>query len=280
MKHFTSKLIKELDRKLQIIDSDESDDIKKAQESIRCIKNALIQLKVFIREYSFKNEKEEIQFFKEIKPKILSKLIYHVKIFNIESRRPMGSYEIQRTYLQHHLDKLTYFFNNHLEFYQYYRMNSTYLDDKCFVRGKEDLHLCQDSLMFYVESDFSTIHDYMVAKVMANDRLEVFLNKELETLSTKSANPNWDQPGNLVNKPFQWTESKISLVELIYALYASGAINNGHCEIRELSAFFEHTFNVRLTDIYRTFLEINVRSNPSKFIDTLKAALLRKMEEE
>lgn len=183
MKHFTSKLIKELDRKLQIIDSDESDDIKKAQESISCIKNALIQLKVFIREYSFKNEKEEIQFFKEIKPKILSKLIYHVKIFNIESRRPMGSYEIQRTYLQHHLDKLTYFFNNHLEFYQYYRMNSTYLDDKCFVRGKEDLHLCQDSLMFYVESDFSTSHDYMVAKVMANDRLEVFLNKELETLS-------------------------------------------------------------------------------------------------
>lgn len=280
MKHFAAKLTKELDIKMQIIDSDESDNIKKSQESIRCIKNALIQLKVFVIEHSFIDEKEEIQFFKKIKPEIVSSLIYHVKIFNIESRRPMGSYENQKAYLEHHLDKLTYFFNNHLEFYQYYRMNSTFLDDKYFVRGKEDLHLCQDSLMFYVDPDFSTSHDYMVAKIIANDRLEVFLNKELEALSIKSANPNWDQLGNLVNKPFQWTDSKTALVELIYALSASGAINNGHCEIRELSAFFEQTFNVRLPDIYRTFLEIKIRSNPSKFIDSLKTSLIRKMEED
>lgn len=276
---FAIKLNKELDFQLQIIESEESDNIKKAQESIRCIKTTLIQLKKLVIDHSFKSEKEEIHFFKKIKPEIVSKLIYHAKIFNIESRRPMGSNEIQESYLRHHLGKLTFFFNAHLEFYQYYRMNSTYLDDKYFVRGKDDIHLLQDSLMLYVDPDFSTSHDYMVAKIMAHDRLEVFLNKELETLSIKSLNPNWGQLG-INNIPFQWTDSKASLVELIYAIHASGAINNGHCEIRELSAFFEHSFNVRLPDIYRTFLEIKCRSNPSKFIDFLKTSLIRKMEED
>jgi hypothetical protein len=192
----------------------------------------------------------------------------------------MGSFEIQRTYLRHELEKLTFFFNSHLEFYQYYRMKSTILDDKFFVRGGEDLHLYQDSLMFYADPDFSTSHDYMVAKIMANDRLEVFLNAELEALSLKAANPNWGQMGVTCNNALKWTDSKTSLIELIYAICATGSINNGHCEIRELSAFFEQAFNIRLTDIYRTFLEIKIRSNPSKFIDTLKDALLRKMDED
>lgn len=279
MNQFVYKLNKSLNNQLQSLDLEESDTIKKAQRSVRCIKNALTQLKAFILEYPFKNENEEILFFKEIKPELFSKLIYYVKIFNIESRRPMGSHEIQEIYLRHELEKLTFFFNNHLEFYQYYRMNSTYLDDKYFIRGKEDLHLYQDSLMFYVDPDFSTSHDYMVAKIIANDRLSVFLNTEIETLSIKAANPNWGQLG-VFEQNLQWTDSKTSLVELIYALHAAGVFNKANCEIRELAAFFEHAFNIRLTDIYRTYLEIKIRSTPTKFIDTIKTALLHKMEED
>lgn len=148
------------------------------------------------------------------------------------------------------------------------------------VRGKEDIHLFQDSLMFYVDPDFSTSHDYAVAKIMAHDRLEVYLNRELEALSIKSSNPNWGQLGCCNNTPLQWTDSKTALVELIYALYAIGSINNGRSEIRELAAFFEQAFNIRLSDIYRTYLEIKIRSTPTKFIDSLKTALLHKMEED
>jgi hypothetical protein len=277
---FTTRLTQKLNAQLQVIDLEETDTITKIQKSIYCIKNVLAELKVFILDYSFTNKEEEIIFFKEIKPKIFSKLIYHVKIFNIESRRPMGSYDIQKKFLCQELGKLTFFFNSHLEFYQYYRMNSTYLDDKYFVRGKEDLHLYQDSLMFYVDPDFSTSHDYMVAKIIAHDRLEVYLNKELETLSIKAVNPNWGQLGIYENVSLHWTESKTALVELIYALYANGCINNGRSDIRELAAFFEQTFNIRLSDIYRTYLEIKIRSTPTKFLDSLKTALLRKMEED
>jgi hypothetical protein len=84
----------------------------------------------------------------------------------------------------------------------------------------------------------------------------------------------------LNNNLFHWTDSKTALVELIYAICASGSLNHGQCEIRGLTAFFEQIFNVRLTDIYRTYLEIKVRSTPTKYIDNLKTALLRKMEED
>jgi hypothetical protein len=279
MVHFISKLNKNLNNQLQTIDLEESDLIKKAQKSILCLKNALTQLKAFCVQHTFSDEHEEIHFFKKTKPELFSKLIYYVKIFNIESRRPTGSREIQEAYLKHELEKLTFFFSNHLEFYQYYRMDSTYFDDRYFMRGKEDLHLYQDSLMFYVDPDFSTSHDYMVAKIIANDRLEVFLKTELDALFIKANNPNWGHIGDSVQN-IQWTDSKTSLVELIYALYASGSLNNGHCEIRELASFFEQAFNVKFTDIYHTYIEIKNRTNPVRYIDNLKAALLRKMEED
>jgi hypothetical protein len=134
--------------------------------------------------------------------------------------------------------------------------------------------------MIYIDPDFSTSQDCMVAKIMANDRLEVFLKTELDALVIKANNPGWGQLGMLGNTPLQWTDNKTALVELIYALYATGSINNGHSEIKELAAFFEQAFNVRLTDIYHTYLEIKIRSTPTKFIDNLKTSLLRKIEED
>lgn len=279
MKNFALKLNKDLNTQLKTIDLEETDLIRKAQKSIVCIKNTLSKLKTFILNYPFKNEEEEILFFKEIKPGILSQLIYYIKINNIESKRPMGSVERQQNYLIHELEKLTLYFNSHLEFYRYYRMNSTFLDDKFFVRGRDDLHLHLDNLMIYIDPEFSTSQDCMVAKIIANDRLEVFLKTELDTLS-KANNPNRAELGSLENTPLQWTDNKTALVELIYALHATGSINNGRSEIRELAAFFEQAFSIRLTDIYHTYLEIKVRSTPTKFIDNLRSTLLRKMEEE
>ncbi len=190
MNHFITELNKELNSRLQDIDLDEPDPIRKAQKSIRCIKDALTQLRALAIQHTFCSDAEEIHFFKKTKPELFSKLIYYVKILNIESRRPVGNREIQEPYLQRELEKLTFFFNNHFEFYEYYRMNSTYLDDKYFIRGKEDLNLYQDTLMSYIDPDFSTSHNYMVSKIIANDRLKVFLSIEIEALAIQTTNHN------------------------------------------------------------------------------------------
>ena len=280
MNHFITSLNKKLDNQLQVINLEEQDILKKTQKSIHCIKKALKELKAFVLDYNFIDDAEEIYFFKKIKPELFSKLIYFTKVYHIESRRPTGSREIQEKFLIHELEKLTSFFNIHLQFYQYYRMNSTFLDDKCFLRGKEDLHLFHDSLIYFVDPEFSTSHDIMVAKIMSNDMLEVFLNTELENLNNKANNPNFGQVGISGTNFLQWTESKTALVELIYALQASTAINKGEVDIRALVAVSEQVFNIRLTDIYRIYIELKNRQTPTKFIDNLKISLLRKMEED
>jgi hypothetical protein len=120
MQPFITILNKNLSNQLQIIDLEEISLVYKAQKSIVCINSSLCKLRAFILYYSFKNEEEKILFFKDIKPRIFSQLIYHVKINNIQGKRPIGSFEIQQKYLMNELEKLTLFFNSHIEFYRYF----------------------------------------------------------------------------------------------------------------------------------------------------------------
>lgn len=89
-----------------------------------------------------------------------------------------------------------------------------------------------------------------------------------------------------VINPFQkqsrlfWTANKTDLIELIYALQSSGAINSGTADIKEVASACEHIFNIDLGDFYRTFLEIKSRKiNQTKFIDNIKESLLKRIED-
>lgn len=145
-----------------------------------------------------------------------------------------------------------------------------------FLRKENDLK--QKMKGADIDENFSTCHDYTVAKIIAYNQLEVFLNKELEKIQLNSRNPHVEHLGTL--EKFKWTGSKISLYELIYSLCSTSVLNDGNCDINELTELFEQIFNIRLDDIYRGFQDIKLRSNPTKFLDLLKEALLRKINEE
>jgi len=149
------KLFEDLKR----IEYDEIRILKKAESSIRLINKTLNVLKDYLRKNKFPTQEDEIIFFKEIKPSIYSKLIYFVKIFNIESKRPNGTDKSQKRYLMNELDKLEKYFTENLEFYQYIRNNMVYIDDKYFVRGKLDIRLFVDTFIYDADPDFSTSHD-------------------------------------------------------------------------------------------------------------------------
>jgi hypothetical protein len=267
-----------LEAELKQIDSEEYGTLKKAERSIYCISNCLKKLKEHIQERKFPNQDDEILFFKEIKPSIYSKLIYFVKVFNIESKKPNGSDKSQKKYLLNELDKLENFFSENLEFYQYIRNNMTYLDDKYFVRGKLDIRLYMDTFIYDADPEFSTSHDYKAAKIIANDLLSIYLKTELSVMEKKefSANKNF-----IISKgKYTWTDSKAALTELIYAIHSVGCINNGNIEIKELANFLESLFRIDLGDYYRDYLQIKCRQNQTKFIDTLKAALIKRINEQ
>jgi hypothetical protein len=94
---------------------------------------------------------------------------------------------------------------------------------------------------------------------------------------------NGSKPTNGTRKSsvnLRWTDKKVALVELIYALFCSNSLNNGDAEIKEITDSFENLFSVDLGDVYHAFSEIRDRKiEPTKFLDLLKDSLLSKIKE-
>lgn len=220
---------------------------------------------------------DEINFFKNIKPLFGSRLIYHVNVYNIETNRPNGSIKIKRKYLQLELNKLKHYFDENLDFYRYYRTGSNYLDHKYFVRGKQDLRLNLDAHVYEFDHDFCTSHDFKVSTILANDLLQVHLENELMKLDYQSIGKS----SELIPKDMmRWTGNKVALIELMYALHQSGSFNNGQTDIKGMAAYFEKVFDIELGNYYRTWLELKIRQNPTKFLDALTDSLIRRIEDD
>lgn len=238
----------------------------------------IVQLKTFILNYPFQDLDEEIHFFKVIKPDLLSELIYNNKVLQILLNKPPCNSELLLDYYESKMNELTDFFSTNIDFHHYYRLNNTFYDSSYFVRNKGNFFHLHESFIYNFEPLFSSSHDYLVAQILANDRLEVFLKNEIDSILYQKNFPHVDNMGNSSN--LQWTDSKSALIELIYALCASGSLNYGNCDIRVLAAEFEKLFNIQLADMYRIYQDIKSRKTPTKYIEHLQMCMQKKVNDE
>ncbi len=274
---FANKLLADLDKQLRSIEEANDSVLKRSKLSFEASKKTIDELKTFTLKYKFKSISEEIKFFKEIKPLFSSKLTYHLMVYNFETRKPNGGREVLKKYLLKELDKLKSYFDYNLDFYKYYRSGANYLDHKYFARDKYDIQLTLDANIFDNDTRFATTHDFKVAKILAHDLLQVYLENELAYLERKETNP---EALEFPKTRLTWSDTKTSLIELIYALQAQGAFNNGNADIKEIAAHFEDVFNIELGEYYRSYLEIRGRkTGRTKFLSLLTDRLLKRMDE-
>ena len=157
---------------------------QRIEATIHLIIECLSKLKKYVIKKGFKDISEEIYFFKYQKPLVVSKLIYYNDIFKIETRKPNGSKAVKK-YLNDELKKLKSYFDENIEFYKYYRTNSSFIDDSLFVRAKYNIKLNLDTVYFDSDHRFSTSHDYKVAKIIANELLQIYLEEQLKNNNPK-----------------------------------------------------------------------------------------------
>jgi len=130
-----------------------------------------------------------------------------------------------------------------------------------------------DTHYFQSDHNFSTSHDYKVAKIIANDLIQVYIEDQLNNKDQESK--------STAPKKLNWTGSKVALIELIYALHYQGVFDNGNSDIRLIAKYFEFAFNVDLGNFYQTYLELrNRKMNRTKFLDALREVLIRRMDEQ
>lgn len=271
------KLKNALNEQLNFIELEIDEVILRCEKSVEITLQSIEELRKAIAKSGFKSEQEEIVFFKEKKPQFSSKLIYYNSLYKIETKKPFGSPRILKKYYNKELDKLKLYFDNNLDFYKYYRTGSTYLDYKYFVRGKFDIKLSLDNFYFETDTRFTTSHDFKVAKILANDLLQLYLENQLVLIENKDDK----QKSQLnPNAKLTWTGSKVALTELLYALQTKGVFNNGTADLKDIATYFEQTFNIDLGQYRRTFLEIRIRKDDrTKFISTLREKLLKRMDD-
>lgn len=264
---FFKALQKETAAKIRQTESAEKDVLRRAYSCALILADANASLKNFIINYRFENEEEEIWFFKHAKPSLISQYIYHCQVYNIEMDRPVGGVAVQRDYLDRELENLQDYIDRRPEFYSYYRLGSTHNDACYFTRDKFVLGLQYlEPTMSEREPRYSTNCDYKLAKILANEQLEILLKSQLDELERPH-----EEKGQL-----PWNTKKAFLIELLYALDSFRAF--GRIPLKRVVAAVQKLMGIDLGNYSSEFARMRERNDPTPFLDMLKEALLRRMK--
>ena len=250
----------------------ENNIIAESIEMMQFLQNLLHALKSKVITEGFSDNMEEIYFFKEIKPLVLSKLLFYNKLLRLEASCPMNCSQLKKEYFDNYLKSLKVEHEKYClssDFFLYYRSGRKDKDDVFFRLGNIDFLKGVNSFMFEVDGEFSTYYDYKLARILLLELLYEYLSQRLTSLSNNTT----------VISDLKWTDSATALVELIYALHASGCISNGRLGLKGIGSLSENVMNVKLNDMHHTFHRMKTRAGSRTiFLDELKDSLEKYMD--
>lgn len=239
---------------------------KQASEGIQFFNSALYHLKNHIVKHGFSSVDEEINFFKKIKVEPMSRLFYYSDVYACELLMPKIGVSSQLSFLKKKIKRINKFFTKHCDFIQYMEQELTKFDQQYFTREFQVFPILSIIELSYLDPAFFTSHDILWARIKGKYNFIKYLN----TLLNEIEHNEQPEQRKISTKSLEWTASKTSLVELIYALQASNAINNGNEDIKAIAQAFEQLFDLTLDNIYKTYSEIKIRKkNKSTFLNKL-----------
>lgn len=237
-----------------------TNDLVKAGKALTYLRDIMDDLKRFTLKYAFKDTREEVMFFKEIKPVLLSQYFYYKKMFALLL---FDSFRDKKSRVDNYrsvLLKLEVYARKNKEFYEYCMSGATYLDTHYFTRNPQNLPRVN------VDENFSTGYDTKLSKILAHELMKVFVLDALRKLQ--------EDKGESTSMRLPWTDTKVALIEMIYALHAAGVFNHGRMDIKQIVQSFEELFAVDLGNYARVFSEIRIRkSGQTNFMGHLKDKL-------
>lgn len=237
-------------------------DLLRLGKAVTNLRDIVAELKRFTVKYSFRNAEEEVQFFKEVKPVFLCQYIYYKKMFSVLL---FNSFQDRKSRIEKYykvLRKLQVFAIKNEAFYEYCMSGATYLDHTYFTRKSQMLSSVE------LDEKFSTGYDLKLSKILAHELMKQYIIDALRKLQ--------EDKESSAATTLTWTDSKVSLIELIYALHTSGVFNHGKSDLKQIVRCFEEQFSVELGNYARVFSEIRIRkSGQTNFLEHLRGRLER-----
>jgi len=178
-----------------------------------------------IRLEIFEEVSSEIRFFKDHKQHPQSYLIFYHNLLRYELELPNQEEGLRRKYILQKIEEINNFFLSQIDFIQYMELEQDYMDEFYFTRKFNDKNF--HSIRIYDrDPEFSTSHDLLLSEIKAQKLFLLFLQAKLLEMD------NPPERSTAASLGLLWTGSKTGLIELIYALYAGSAINNGTADLR------------------------------------------------
>ena len=154
-----SKILSQIRHQEDRLSSQMMRTVDEAYQMTLYLNEMLGTIKAKVLQDGFIDERQEIDFFKNIKPQILGKLIYYNKIFRIETTCPVSNGEIHQSYFENLLKTLKLEYKESIcneDFYRYYRAGRTDCDHIYFRLGQINYHDGLKSGVFEIDLSFST----------------------------------------------------------------------------------------------------------------------------
>lgn len=193
---FSEGLQAKMKQELDDLNTDQ-DEIIKLGKTLTSIRNMISELKAFTRKYTFQSQAEEIQFFKEVKPVLLSQYFYYKRVFAIRLFDSFKDVKCRQANYYQLLRQLEKYAQKNLDFYEYCMSGNTSLDESYFTRNDKG-HKSLDH-----DETFSTGYDTKLAKILS---IELTKNHILKLLKQTSEN-------QVSGVPLIWTGQKTDLTE-------------------------------------------------------------------
>lgn len=228
------------------------------------------KLKSYILNYRFSDQREEIKFFKDVKPKFQSKLMYFNELIQVEIQKPLISEKrmLAKYYRRSSAHYAALASRNQI-FLHYIRSNYESGDHLLFSRSNENFDFIHTDLD--LDEKYSTPASTELSKLISYQLvIEHLAEKVTELISVNEKDTGFKH--KLV-----WEGPKVGLIEFGYAIHALGAVKAPLAQIMEGLQFL---FNIDLGQFYRVFQDMRIRQDSrTLYLDEAIRAVNKKMDE-
>lgn len=274
MRKFTKELYQNLQLSIQEISSTGMSGFDYYKSCYHEAMEASKKLKDYILNYRFADQNEEIEFFKEIKPKFQSKLMYFNELIQVEIQKPLISEKrMLAKYYRRSSGHYAVLASRNQLFLHYMRSQYESGDHLLFLRSSENFDFIHTDLD--LDEKYSTPASTELSKLLSYELVIEHLAKKIESLNSSNSTDKVIVPHHL-----SWSGRKAALIELAYGLQSTGVINQGNASVAQIIEALEFIFNVDTGKYYRVFQNIRIRQGSrTLFLDEIIVALNKRMDE-
>lgn len=145
-------------------------------------KNYWDKLKKLIKENPLKNEVQEINFFKDLKPKFTAEIQYFAILSEALLFVPTDK-EDQLCFWQREADRYQWFCDKNREFTDYYESGADHLDSIFFTKMNINVAPLQPLVSYDSDREFCSGQDHLVRSLLAHKMYWRYCREKLEMLT-------------------------------------------------------------------------------------------------